>query len=159
MVEKADAEVNQADYTERWAAVARALRQWAIAHSHEWALIYGSPVPGYAAPQDTIPAASRLGVVLLTILSEAGSASTSKPAKSLNKPKMTKAISASIASIRALTDGAIPDTVLVDALGAWSQLIGLINMELFGHFVNVVDDPDQFYGESVRRLGVSLNLP
>ena len=43
--------------------------------------------------------------------------------------------------------------MLVDAVGAWSQLIGLVSMELFGHFVNVVDDLDVYYAEAVRRLG------
>ena len=27
---------------------------WAVAHPHDYALVYGSPVPGYAAPQDTV---------------------------------------------------------------------------------------------------------
>jgi hypothetical protein len=35
-------------------AACRAARAWALAHPHEYALIYGSPVPGYAAPQDTV---------------------------------------------------------------------------------------------------------
>ena len=46
---------------ERWLAVCRAVRAWALAHPHEYALLYGSPVPGYTAPQDTVPAASRVG--------------------------------------------------------------------------------------------------
>ena len=41
-------------------AVCRAARAWALAHPHEYALIYGSPVPGYAAPRDTVAPASRL---------------------------------------------------------------------------------------------------
>ena len=36
-----------------------AVRDWALAAPHEYALIYGSPVPGYQAPQDTVPAATR----------------------------------------------------------------------------------------------------
>jgi hypothetical protein len=34
-------------------------RGWALAHPHDWALIFGSPVPGYAAPHDTIRPATR----------------------------------------------------------------------------------------------------
>src|ERR1700756_1738163 len=30
---------------ERWAAACRAIRAWAVANPHEYALIYGSPVP------------------------------------------------------------------------------------------------------------------
>ena len=43
----------------RWVGVSAAIRTWALAHPHEYALIYGSPVPGYAAPQDTIDPAAR----------------------------------------------------------------------------------------------------
>ena len=47
------------------------MRAWALAHPHEYALLYGSPVPGYSAPADTVPAASRVGIVLGRILGDA----------------------------------------------------------------------------------------
>src|SRR3954467_6104095 len=37
--------------TERWLATTHAVREWARNDPHQWALIYGSPVPGYQAPQ------------------------------------------------------------------------------------------------------------
>ena len=55
-VEAADAAVDRADLRGRWLAVCRAARAWALAHPAEYALIYGSPVPGYAAPDDTVGA-------------------------------------------------------------------------------------------------------
>src|ERR1700753_4188814 len=33
-------------------AIAKAVRRWAVAHPAGWALLYGSPVPGYHAPAD-----------------------------------------------------------------------------------------------------------
>ena len=38
------------------------------ANAHEYALIYGSPVPGYAAPEATIVPASRVPLVFLGLL-------------------------------------------------------------------------------------------
>src|ERR1700748_1322533 len=35
----------------RWAAPCHAIRDWARSNLHEYALIYGSPVPGYQAPE------------------------------------------------------------------------------------------------------------
>src|SRR3954453_10754638 len=61
--EHAHAAVAQAGPTERWVAVCEAARGWALAHPHEYALIYGSPIPGYTAPQATVPAASRVGLL------------------------------------------------------------------------------------------------
>ena len=63
-VEKADGACRRDDYAGRWLAASRAVRTWALAHPHEYALVYGSPVPGYQAPQQTIGPASRVAAVL-----------------------------------------------------------------------------------------------
>ena len=55
----------------RWSAICHAVRSWALTNPNEWALIYGSPVPGYAAPADTIGPASRVSILLVQILAEA----------------------------------------------------------------------------------------
>ncbi|MHB1432270.1 MAG: TetR/AcrR family transcriptional regulator [Streptosporangiaceae bacterium] len=55
----------------RWRAVCTAARNWALANPHEYALIYGSPVPGYRAPETTIAPAARVAVVFGQILAEA----------------------------------------------------------------------------------------
>src|SRR6266567_234454 len=70
--EKADSSVaDRADLLGRWLAMAHALRAWALARPHEYALIYGSPVPGYAAPRETIDPASRPVIVMGAILADA----------------------------------------------------------------------------------------
>src|SRR3712207_6501458 len=66
-----DADDPEESARDRWTAVCRAVRTWARAHPHEYALLYGSPVPGYRAPRDTVPAASRVGVVLGRIVGDA----------------------------------------------------------------------------------------
>src|SRR3954469_6706262 len=53
-LEQADAAHPRADHLGRWLAIAGALRVWALANPQEYALIYGSPIPGYQAPADTI---------------------------------------------------------------------------------------------------------
>ncbi|MCL4152005.1 UNVERIFIED_CONTAM: hypothetical protein GTU68_056789, partial [Idotea baltica] len=52
VVEQANAGQSQSDYRGRFIAIGRSVRVWAQANPHEYALIYGSPVPGYAAPKD-----------------------------------------------------------------------------------------------------------
>src|SRR5215469_1693971 len=70
-VEVADATItDRRELRGRWMAATRAVRDWALANPAEYALLYGSPVPGYAAPQDTIPAAARSYVVLGNILTD-----------------------------------------------------------------------------------------
>ncbi len=72
--ERAAAPLPRSDVRGRWRACCTAVRQWAIAHPHEYALIYGSPVPGYRAPQETIEAASRVALVLGGLLADAHAA-------------------------------------------------------------------------------------
>lgn len=53
----------------QFAVIAHALRDWSAEHPHEFALIYGSPVPGYDAPDErTTPAGTRVARILLGLL-------------------------------------------------------------------------------------------
>src|SRR3954468_7300137 len=79
-VEAGDAAADRDDLRARWVGLAQALRQWAVAHPHEYALTYGSPVPGYAAPQDTIASAARVASALLRLVHDAQQAGRSPAA-------------------------------------------------------------------------------
>ena len=52
--EAREANIEPNDLAGRFTATCSAVRDWALAHPNEYALIYGSPVPGYAAPADTV---------------------------------------------------------------------------------------------------------
>ena len=70
-VESADTGQPRSDLRGRWRAICHSVRDWAMARPHEYALIYGSPVPGYRAPQETIAPASRAGLMLGHLLTDA----------------------------------------------------------------------------------------
>src|SRR5918992_932508 len=71
-VEKADADAGErSDLDARWHAVCHAIHDWARAQPHRYALLYGSPVPGYAAPDDTVSSAARITGAILAILHDA----------------------------------------------------------------------------------------
>jgi AcrR family transcriptional regulator len=55
----------------RWIAACHAIRAWARANAHEYALIYGSPVPGYHAPEATIGPAARVPLAFVSLISAA----------------------------------------------------------------------------------------
>ncbi|MDT4915280.1 MAG: hypothetical protein QOC66_4408, partial [Pseudonocardiales bacterium] len=67
-IEQAESAAPRRDLVGRWMAIGRAARAWSIAHQHEYALLYGSPVPGYAAPQDTIGPATRPVILALAVV-------------------------------------------------------------------------------------------
>src|ERR1700688_1829079 len=52
-------------------AAASAIRKWAKSNPNEYALLYGSPVPGYEAPQFTVEPAARVALVLGSIVADA----------------------------------------------------------------------------------------
>src|SRR5947207_8312882 len=69
--EHADAACRRGDHRGRWLSACRSVRDWALAHPHEYSLVYGSPVPGYRAPEQTIGPASRVAAVFGTIIIDA----------------------------------------------------------------------------------------
>ncbi|MFD5367334.1 TetR/AcrR family transcriptional regulator [Streptomyces sp. NPDC127103] len=150
--EKAAAETAGQRPLDRWTAVCRAVRVWAVAHPHEYALIYGSPVPGYSAPQDTIVPASRVGLVLIE------AARSAHTGEGVALPPLPEALRPEAARLAADIAPDLPPALAVALVAAWSQLFGLISFEVFGHFHNIVEDRDAFFAASARRLGQDVGL-
>ncbi len=141
-VEEANEACDSPDVKVRWLVLTRAFRQWAIDNPHEFALIYGSPVPGYAAPQDTIDPATRVSVQLIQLLEGSGLWATEA------SPELNKAM----APLSEFVQHTIPPDALAAGVGAWAQLVGLVTFELFGHLNNVIDDRDTFFDHSMGRI-------
>ena len=133
----------------RWLRLCEAIRNWATANPHEYALIYGSPVPGYQAPQDTIAPAARVSLMLLGLLVDGV---TSGEIAFTEEP-MPRPVHADLAGLRAMAATGVPDVVLSRALAVWAQLFGSISFELFGHLHNVVHDYDAMFRHQMRRAG------
>ena len=145
---------------ETWAAACRAIRAWAVANPHEYALIYGSPVPGYRAPEATIGPASRVPLAFASIL-EAAVASGTAGASALSGTLAAQA--AALAAALPATPGAsdapaIPADMLVRAVIAWTQLFGMISFELFGQFVGSFEPADAFFDHAVAQLAAFVGL-
>ncbi|MGY1707901.1 TetR/AcrR family transcriptional regulator [Geodermatophilus sp. SYSU D00758] len=140
----------------RWMAVCRAVRAWARTHPHEYALLYGSPVPGYRAPRDTVPAASRVGLVMGRVLGDAARAGLLPEAAGV--PRDPTLVSDDAVAVLGGEHPALDDAVRVRALLAWSSLYGTISFELFGHFVGTVEDADRFAEAAMGELAGLLGL-
>lgn len=137
---------------ERWTAVAEAVRDWALRHPHEYALLYGSPVPGYIAPDTTVPPASRVGLVLIGILRDAhrGSGLTEPPLPAELLPEAER-MAADLAPD-------LPPAAVAALVASWAELFGLVGFELFGQFNRVVEDRETFFRHAVARLAHGVGL-
>ncbi|GII60339.1 TetR family transcriptional regulator [Sphaerisporangium krabiense] len=138
-VEEADAACPRDAYLERWMAACRAIRTWALAHPHEYALIHGSPVPGYVAPRDTAAAAARDGIVMAAILGEAHRAGRLAPHPQ-GLPPTPPSFAEDAAGLRESLFFALPDEVIMQAVMAWTSIYGVVSFELFGMYNNVITD-------------------
>ena len=151
--EAEEREIARADLHGRWLAIAHGSRDWALAHPQEWSLIYGSPVPGYVAPTDTVGPASRTTTLLITILADrhAHGAAT-------EPQKVGRLVREALSPVRSAVPDHVPDDLLVRGLMAWTELIGTISLEINGQFHNVIADMDEYFDHVMRRTAGVLDL-
>ena len=160
--EAAEASVkNRSDYLKRWLTSCRAVRAWAIAHPGDYALLYGSPVPGYVAPQDTIAAATRVTMVLVGIGLEAhANGATISPAPAAAPHNVKRIMKDALAFLKERGSPQSDDApeIALRLIGAWTSMFGAISFELFGHLVGSVTDNDAYFDQVVIRQAVDLGL-
>ncbi|GIM95591.1 TetR/AcrR family transcriptional regulator [Paractinoplanes toevensis] len=140
---------------DRFLALAHAVREWALADPHQWALIYGSPVPGYQAPQDTIGPATRVIFKIAAIVEAAYRAGQIAPG-----PEPTGRYAEELAAVAAQFGPDVPPRLIGAALSAYFQLIGAISAELFGQLNNSVDEDRRgFFEFQMRGAAAFIGLP
>ncbi len=151
--EDADVACARDDVDGRWRAIAGAVRGWALANPHEYALVYGSPVPGYAAPSDTIDPAARVSLAFLTLVADGVAAGAIASDDQITTSRLLRQ---DLARLRSLAAPGVPDGVLTRALLVWTQLFGAISYELFGHLHGVITDYDALFELQAGRAGELL---
>jgi AcrR family transcriptional regulator len=154
-VEDGDASAARDDFAARFRGMAHALRDWACAHPHRYALLYGSPVPGYQAPDVTVDSATRVGFALMELVKDAQVAGVTLAAETAEP---TDAEAAALAPFAGFTDPPLEPQRTVRALMAWATLFGNLSLELFGHMHRAVLDYDAHFAQLVDQLAGDLGL-
>ncbi|MFI7060081.1 TetR/AcrR family transcriptional regulator [Kribbella sp. NPDC050124] len=138
-----------------WLAICAAVRDWARASPHEYALIYGSPISGYKAPQTTVQPASRVPIVLLGLLERAqGEGLLVVPE---DAPVPDGVLAEQVQVLAPLAPG-VPPPVLLRMGIVWTQLFGMISFELFGQLVGTMDPADAFFASTTRQMAAFVGL-
>ncbi|MFE1975921.1 TetR-like C-terminal domain-containing protein [Streptomyces hygroscopicus] len=143
----------------RLLAVTRALRTWSFANPGEFTLIYGSPVPGYHAPQDTVPPASRTPAVLAGIVRSALEAGElTPPRRAVPGPPLL--LPAALELFGGAPEAPFSD-VIERGIVLWSNLIGLLVFQVFSRTHDSVRDESAFfdYAIAVAAEGIGLEVP
>ncbi|MEU6762282.1 TetR/AcrR family transcriptional regulator [Streptomyces sp. NPDC046853] len=150
--EEAHAEVASAEPVRRWTVACEAVRTWALGHPHEYALIYGSPVPGYSAPESTVQAAARVGLLLVGIVRDA------HRRRGVAVQPLPKELRSEAERLTSDVAPDLPPAVNMALVAAWGQLFGLVGFEVFGQFNRVVEDRPAFFSYAATQLAHSVGL-
>lgn len=124
-------------------SLTQALRVWALADPQRYLLIYGTPVPGYQAPEDTRMLADEVMTKLLQASGGAGLGAL--PASPFGEHL------AASDSGWAAAYAEEPER-LHRAMVVWTRLHGVLSLELAGHFEGMGFDPARLYAAEVEAV-------
>ncbi|MER7246506.1 TetR/AcrR family transcriptional regulator [Kribbella sp. NPDC000426] len=151
----AEAAAGGDDLVEEWVAIYAAVRDWARTYPQEYALIYGSPISGYKAPQATVEPAIRVPLLLLGLLQRAQA--SGRLATPGDAPEPSGLLAQQTQVLVPLAPG-VPPAVLMRTVIVWTQLFGMISFELFGQLVGSMDPADAFFESASRQMAAFVGL-
>ena len=162
-VDAAVATASDRRWDDRLLAAARAFRAWAVAEPSRYALLYGSPVPGYAAPPEvTIEPGTRVIGVLLRLVGEG--VAVGEIADAPAPDAVPSPLAEDLASIATEVGLHVHPAVMARALLAWATVVGATSLEVFGQYgADSFREPEQVFTLQVRMalavLRGRLDLP
>lgn len=136
----------------RWRRCCAAMREWAEQNPHRWALIYGSPVPGYQAPQDTLAPAGRVARVLAMLMQDTGA----RPSPPMARPE--RRLLGNLEQAAALFDTGLDGATMLALISALTRLVGTLSLELSGHLVGTAEPAEAYWSWLVEELAHELGL-
>lgn len=133
----------------RWRNICTALRDWAREQPHRYWLIFGTSIPGYHAPQTTVGPAARVYHALSV---------TGIHADPPDKVTIGRELRSQLATASAALELSIDEPTMLAVAGSFARVIGLVSLELGGHFVGTFEPADQLYATLVDREAELLGL-
>ncbi len=156
-VDAAEAAVDRADHAGRMRAIGRAVRAWALAEPATYALLFGSPVPGYEAPaeQTTGPGVRVVGR-LVGVWEDAWQAGViSVEDASVGPRRLTR----DLARLRKQMGIEAPEALVARGLFAWAALFGCVTWEVFGQYGSATfAEPGDLFEQHLTALVEAVGL-
>lgn len=153
------ADALEAEAPSGWRAVAGALRSWALARPHEFQLLYGTPVPGYSAPERTVPEAAHIARAFVQARGgraegdgrpPGGGVPAGTPTPGTPTPHRSRdALHTQLGAAAAQFD--VDPAILAAVLADLAQLVGLLLLETGRHFVGTADPADHLWDAVVAQ--------
>ncbi|MDR6989757.1 AcrR family transcriptional regulator [Paenarthrobacter nitroguajacolicus] len=131
--------VLESDFAGQFRALATAVRAWAIREPASYALLFGSPVPGYQAPGERTTVPGTRVIVRLVHIFDAAFRAGALDAEVSPGVVIPEGLAADLAAIRTEMNLAAPDASLARGVLVWTSLFGAVSFEVFGQY-----GPDTF---------------
>ena len=131
-------------------AIARAARRWALAHPARWALLYGSPVPGYHAPAERT---LEVGTRVVGAFFDAVAAGIATGDIRLTNDTAAEPMSSDFERLRQEFGFPGDDPVVAKCFLLFAAVVGAISLEVFGQYgADTLTDPEAVFDAQVRLL-------
>lgn len=140
----------ESDWRSRILAMARAVRRWAVDQPARWALLYGSPVPGYHAPAERTvgPGTRVIGTLFAAVADGIAAGAVVESGEVVVQP-----LSADFDRVRAEFDFPGGDGAVAKCFLLWAALIGAVSLEVFGQYgADTLTDPAQVFEVQIGLL-------
>ncbi|WP_414938457.1 TetR/AcrR family transcriptional regulator [Amycolatopsis sp. cmx-11-51] len=123
------------------AEVAYGIRAWALAAPQRYLFVYGTPIPGYRAPDDTTKISNEIMDVLLDVHDACTVGGRATP------------FEVHLDDHRDWVGGKpVSSAVLRRALIFWTRIHGVLSLELAGHFAGMGFDPAVLFAAELEDL-------
>ena len=131
----------------RLRCMAVAIRGWAVDDPARWALLYGSPVPGYSAPAErTTPPGTRVVGRLVVELAAAHRDGDLRA----QLPPISPEVAADMRQVIDEFGVDVPAEVVAAATTLWATIIGGISLDVFGQYgADTFAHPDALFTTQV----------
>lgn len=131
-------------------AIARAVRRWAVAHPARWALLYGSPVPGYHAPPERTVG---VGTRVVGAFFDAIAAGIATGDIMLTNSPAPRPMASDFERIRHEFGFPGDDRVVAKCVLLWAGVVGAVSLEVFGQYgADTLTDPESVFDAQLRLL-------
>lgn len=159
-VDAAVAAVSEGDHRARFLALGRAVRTWALREPASYALLFGSPVPGFQAPAErTAGPGTRVIVTLVGILDRASRAGRlADPGRP--SPGIPAALTADLGAIRSEFNLGMSEELVARGVLVWSALFGAVSFEIFNQYgPDTFSAPGELFEHHLMVLAGVAGLP
>jgi AcrR family transcriptional regulator len=131
----------------RFGALARAYRRWALAEPHRYRLLFGPPLPGFEAHAQRLVEASLAAMhLLLDVLREFG----------VGAANLSQPVAAELTAWAQQRNQRIDPGIALHAVLIWSQLHGIVSLEIAGNFASMGIDADQLFEVQLTAITATL---